>query len=314
VRGPTTEQTMKQTTSVLSAAHRLVQWFVLSTALVAIALAASVNAAIVPPDQIFASKTYAEWTAASWIWTLEIPWDSHHPIRDQTGADALRNQSGQVWYIGFGATTSNAVTRSIRVPDDKALFVSLDGVECSTVEQPPFNGRDEAELRACVRSFDPAAPSCEIDGEPVPSLERFEFISPLFDFNLPVNNGSGVHGGGPGQGVARGTSVMVHSLPLGLHTIHFRGGYPDENVSWDVTYRITVFTPPSLAIRPLPGTNLIELSWPLTSGFSLQQADSLDVAATWTAPSVVSTSLTNGVQFATVTNAPGHRFFRLSQP
>ena len=53
---------------------------------------------IVPPDGLVEGRTYAEWTAAWWKWALEIPSDGRHPLKDQTGSDALRNQSGPVWF------------------------------------------------------------------------------------------------------------------------------------------------------------------------------------------------------------------------
>jgi hypothetical protein len=69
-----------------------------------------------------------------------------------------------------------------------------------------------------------------------------------------------------------------------------------------------------LAIRPVPGTNLVELSWPNTSGFILQRADNPSTGATWTGASFVSTGLTNGFRSAFVTLAPTNRFFRLYRP
>ena len=284
-----------------------------SIALLAAVHFTPVRAAVVPPDQLVAGKSYSDWTAAWWQWALQIPDDGHHPLKDRTGADALRNQSGPVWFFGPVANASSAV-RDIVVPDDKTLFVNIVTVECSTLESPPFYGSDEAELRSCAEGFPAVNLFCQIDGVSVQDLVSFHFTSPLFGFTLPGSNILGVTGGGQGQAVASGVSVLIEPLSPGSHTIHFRGGHAGYNDTVDVTYRITVVPRPTMAIRPLPGTNLIELSWPLMSGFSLQQADSLDVAATWTAASMVSTSLTNGVQFATVTNAPTHRFFRLSQP
>jgi len=107
---------------------------------------------------------------------------------------------------------------------------------------------------------------------------------------------------------------MIEPLSIGAHTIRSRGGHAGYSDTVDATYRVTVVARPKLSIRPLSGTNLIEVSWPSTGGFTLKQADNLGDAATWTAASVVSTSLANGIQFATVTNAPKQRFFRLSQP
>jgi hypothetical protein len=72
--------------------------------------------------------------------------------------------------------------------------------------------------------------------------------------------------------------------------------------------------PPALVIRPLVGANLVELSWPTTTGFSLQRADSLSATRIWTTPSLVSSRLTNGLRIVTVTNAVPNRFFRLYKP
>ncbi len=69
-----------------------------------------------------------------------------------------------------------------------------------------------------------------------------------------------------------------------------------------------------MAIRSLPGTNLVELSWPSMTGFTLQRADSLTAATAWTGASVVSTRLTDGIRYVTVTNAVPNRFFRLYKP
>ena len=83
----------------------------------------------------------------------------------------------------------------------------------------------------------------------------------------------------------------------------------------DVTYQVTVYTRPPITMRPVPGTNQLELSWPLTDGFRLQEADRPDPDATWKLASVVSTNFANGIQSATVTEpTTGQRFFRLYRP
>jgi hypothetical protein len=76
----------------------------------------------------------------------------------------------------------------------------------------------------------------------------------------------------------------------------------------------TVLARPALSVRLVPGTNLVELSWPSTSGFSLQRADTFSTTTTWTSPSLVSSRLTNGLRIVTVTNAGPNRFFRLYKP
>ncbi len=295
---------MNQTTL----AYCIKRWFTRWIAL-GIALVTASNAAVLPPDQSYAGKTYPEWMAASWIYAWAIPWDGHHPVQDGTGADTLRDQSGPVWHL-FAVGFPNPATKQIRVPQDQALFVTFDGVACSTVEPYPYDDPTEATLRTRFRL---SPPFCEIDGMPVPDLNEFEFVSPMFDFYYPSNNIGGVPGSGWAQGMGRGTSILVHSLTPGLHTIHFRGGagYDNNNSSWEVTYQITVYTRPSVTIRPVSGTNQFEVSWPVTDGFVLQETDSLSPNATWRTASVIATNLTSSIQSVTVTNASTNRFYRL---
>jgi len=293
---------MIQTTSIICIKHRLARWVALSFVLVA-----SSNAAVVPHDQSYAGKTYPEWMAASWISSWAIP-------STQVGGADLRSESSRVWYL-WAVGSPNPATLYIRVPHDQALFVTFDGVACSIVEEPPFHGGNEAELLAALAKFRLAPPFCEIDGIPVPDLNRHEFISPLFDFYYPSPNIGGVPGSGWSKGMGRGTSVLVHSLTPGLHTIHFRGGsgIDDNDYSWDVTYQITVYTRPTITIRTISGTNLLELSWPVTSGFVLEEADSLNSSATWRNATVLSTNIAEDIQSATVTTVPTSRFYRLHQ-
>ena len=87
---------------------------------------------------------------------------------------------------------------------------------------------------------------------------------------------------------------------------------PHGNIT--TTSNFTVFVRPLLAIRAVPGTNLVELSWLNTSGFIVQRADNPSTSATWSGASFISTGLTNGIRSAFVTLAPTSRFFRLFRP
>jgi hypothetical protein len=71
---------------------------------------------------------------------------------------------------------------------------------------------------------------------------------------------------------------------------------------------------PRLTIRPLPGTNLVELSWRSISGFNLQRVDRPLPTASWTSASFVSSGLTNNIRYVTVSLVPSNRFFRLYKP
>jgi hypothetical protein len=257
-----------------------------------------------------AGKSQAEWNALHWKWLAEIPWDGNHPIQDRNGSHILRGQSGPVWFLP-PANTTQPVTRMISVPHDQILHVFLVGAECSNVEDPPSYGGNEEEMRACAQRYENES-SCDVDGVPVTDTAGYITTSPLFNFVLPPVNSFGVSGGGAGQGVAHGANVMIQ-FSAGSHTVRVRSRYPDVGWSNDVTYVVTVYERPTLAVRPLPAQNVLELSWRPQSGFTLQQASTVDSG--WSAPaSVISSNLQNGMQSVTVTNSPASRFFRLVRP
>lgn len=298
------EKPMNHSTPLPSVSYRPGRQLGLIATLVVEVSAASINAAVLPPEQSYAGKTYPEWMASSWI----AAWS-----RPQVGGADMRDGSSPVWYL-WGLTTTPS-TAHIRVPDDKALFVTLDGIGTSTVEPYPYDGQDETELLKNVTTRFQLTPRyCEIDGMLVSDLDQFEFVSPLFDFHYPSPNIGGVPGSGWGSGVGRGHSILVHSLEPGLHTIGFQSdlGFENQNARIEATYQITVYTRPSISIRPIPGTDEFELSWPATVGFELQETEDVGSAASWTRAAVVSSRLDNGVMFATVEKAPSRRFYRLT--
>jgi hypothetical protein len=95
------------------------------------------------------------------------------------------------------------------------IFVAAFTVECSTVEEPPFFGGTEAELRTCVRALDPDEVTITVDGEPVP-LTVVE--TRLLRVDLPADNILGVDAQ-PADAVGRGAVALLQPLPLGTHEI-----------------------------------------------------------------------------------------------
>jgi hypothetical protein len=68
-----------------------------------------------------------------------------------------------------------------------ALLLPLLDASCTTVEPPPFFGRDEADLRACTEALfaTPVELRAVVDGEAIPNLERYRVQSDLFTVSLP---------------------------------------------------------------------------------------------------------------------------------
>jgi hypothetical protein len=107
------------------------------------------------------------------------------------------------------------------------IFVIVRTCECSTVEDPPFFGSNQSDLRSCVLLVDVGFTEREItvDGTPVPVTEVEH--TKLLKFILPENNVLNPEqpAGTRGQAVAHGWGALVDFLAPGTHTIttHLEG-------------------------------------------------------------------------------------------
>ena len=103
------------------------------------------------------------------------------------------------------------------------MFVSAYSSECSTIEPPPYFGRNEAELRECALAADAGYTevTLTVDGKPV---RLREVVSGLIAADLPRDN---IFSVAPQrvQSVAHGWVALLHPLPPGSHTlvIHYEG-------------------------------------------------------------------------------------------
>jgi len=177
---------------------------------------------ILPPDAKFHGKTYPQWAAAFWQWMLGLPLEGH-PALDDPAFDFSAGQSGSVWHCSAPEGTH---TRAVTIPAGKALFITIRGVDTSTLEEPPFFGATEAEQRANSKWFADHIVNvfCVIDGVPVENLQAFRFSSPLFEFTAPTPWIFGATGG-TGTAVGDGYYLMLSSLPEGTHTIRYGGTF-----------------------------------------------------------------------------------------
>lgn len=146
---------------------------------------------------------------ALWETVLETP----TPQNPFAGGDPCVDLGGVVAPFAPPGTLSLTCT----VKPGTKLFITAWSSECSTVEPPPFFGRNEAELRACARAADAGITRHEItlDGRPVPVSE---VESGLLTIDLPADNILGV----PAQrafSVAHGWVALLHPLTPGTHEI-----------------------------------------------------------------------------------------------
>lgn len=180
------------------------------------------EAEVVRPNERYRGLTYAEWSAATMQWSMELPL-AGHPAIDNPDFDVSTGQSGDVWFL---AGPFGTVKRTGTIPKDKALFITIANAEASSLELPPFYGATEAERRAQAKFFAdhivPASLVFIVDGTPIRHLERYRVASPQFEFMAPTPWLFGDIGGS-GTSVGDGYYVMLEPLSRGQHTIHFEG-------------------------------------------------------------------------------------------
>jgi hypothetical protein len=201
---------------------------------------------IVRPDAKYRGKTYPEWAAAFWQWSLGLPLEGH-PFIDDPEFDFSAHQSGPVW---FWSAPDGPLERVVTLPEGKALFLTLRDVECSSLEDPPFFGATEEEQREVAAWFADHIVDvfCTIDGVSVENLQDFRFSTDQFEFDAPTPWIFGATGGA-GTAVGDGYFLMLAPMSKGHHTIHYGGTFHfeagelgEEPVDFpkDITIQLTV--------------------------------------------------------------------------
>ena len=205
------------------------------------AQAANDNPRVIPPMAKTHGKTLGEWSAAWWQWVFSLPVDQNPMFDEGEAINGANGQEGPVWFLA-GSFTGTPVVRYLTVPAGTTLFVHIIGVECSTVEAPPFFGANETDLRTAVNAelFEFADVFATVDGVAIKNLEKYLVESPMFAFTVPENNVLGVPEGTEGQSMARDYNFMLAPLPVGDHVIHVGGMFPNVGFFEEVTYNITV--------------------------------------------------------------------------
>jgi hypothetical protein len=193
-----------------------------------------------PPDALVGDASVTEWYARWWQWAISFPIEIQPTSEGQCGF----GQSGPVFFLPgyFTAGIEGPVT--CVVPAGTSLFVPLDGVECSTVEPPPFFGRDEAELRACAEGWVDDLPgdlSLTVNGQELLTSEPPLVTTPLFTFNFPETNVYGVPAG-VAASVASGYNVLLMPLPAGEYELTV-SGTGSQGQQMRFVYRVIVEGP-----------------------------------------------------------------------
>jgi len=223
---------------------------------------------VMPPHAYPFGMSYGEWSAEWWIWQLSLP-STDHPAFDTIGEYCAAGQDGKVWFLTGAFTTEvsdnefNTIVREYcAVPTGKAIFFPIINVECSTIEEPPFQLIEEgpdANVDTCAARFIDGTNavvedlSVEIDGKNLENPEDYRVQSPVFyfEFEDTTDNILGVDCSSVEcvdplpRSVSDGYWIMLPPLSRGEHTVRFTGSFRDPNngdliFGLDVTYIITV--------------------------------------------------------------------------
>jgi len=206
---------------------------------------------VLPPDAPANGLTYEAWTARYSQWLHSLPM-AINPAADSTGERCAYGQAGPVFFLA--PSSAGTAERTCTVPAGTALLLPLLDASCTTVEPPPFFGRNEAELRACTEAlFTPRAElMAVVDGVAIPDLERYRVQSERFTVALPEDNWLEVESAVL-EGVADGYWLLLAPLPVGEHELRFGGALPDIGVFHEVTYHLTVAEPTVVEQSEDPG-------------------------------------------------------------
>jgi hypothetical protein len=199
--------------------------------------AGKANPTVMPPTSKVEGLTYGEWLGKWWKYALEAPSDQN-PISGETGNNCVYQKIGNVGLVLANSSLTEAI--DCEIPSGMMMYVEVLGAECSTLEEAPFYGGNEEELRTCAQKLVPQDLSASIDDVAVENLDKYIVLSPSFEFTAPENNILAVSGGASGKSVGSGAYLMISPFSVGKHVIHLRGTYADMEYTADKTINITV--------------------------------------------------------------------------
>jgi hypothetical protein len=196
------------------------------------------NQGVMPTNAKFRGLTYGEWGASWWQAAFQIPVEEgDHPL---FSGGAFQGPKGVVF---LAAVVGEPAVVEVTIPAGTPLFFPIVNSECSTIEEPPFFGSNETELRQCVNDFidQTSGLFAEIDFLPVDNIEAQRVESPLFEFGpLPENNVFGEPAGTASPSVDAGYYLLLAPLSAGEHVVSVGGTFDLFGASIDTTFLITV--------------------------------------------------------------------------
>jgi hypothetical protein len=145
---------------------------------------------VVPHDEKFRGRTYADWEASFWQWALALPVNGPlpHPFNDCTRSISAA-QTGGVWYWSAPDMPGQICDqRATTIPPGTAIFLTMLDVEASSLDAQPFFATTADEQRQIATSFANYISDlfCTIDGRSVMNITTFRTLTEQFSFFAPT--------------------------------------------------------------------------------------------------------------------------------
>lgn len=190
---------------------------------------------VVPPQELVAHTSQAEWSRAWWEWAGSFD-GADSPVADRTGTKCGLKQHGPVWFLAGTYGTQRAI-RTCKVPHGKYLFFPLINYVVMPTTQTASCGAECCPFFAQTAKSITDRPSnlvLELDGRRIHDLAQYrEATAECFDMGALAEPKYRVF-----PSAANGYYVMLHPLSPGKHVLNFGGMLPA--MSQAVTYTLLV--------------------------------------------------------------------------
>ncbi len=221
------------------------------SALLGLAMAAAVQAQVLPNNATVDGKTIGEWSAEWLTWLYSIP-INQNPVFDPDGRWATNSQPrGSVFFLYGILESTGSVVRRFSVAEGKFLFLSLFNVNVENIDtEPPLTVEELRDFAAQFVAL-PLNMHAVVDGVAINNLLDHRAASPVFSLNFPSpDNLKTFQYGHPITGlidpvVADGYWLMIEPLAPGRHVVNYGATTaPPVIFSQDITEIITIVPVP----------------------------------------------------------------------